>query len=337
MYTDDRRDESLTFDADLEVTIQDLVSEYVDSTADIEGWYDDVFSTLLEDEVEDEVEEQEVVEEGHQEVAEVVAEQELATEFPIEEDNGQPIRRAKKRVVNDYTLAWDIYSLGYSTGDIAKIYGTSAGSISRGIQKDGHVTRTSAETRAMVSQELPTDIIHRIIDLLNEKFDTEEERNSRFASAFGVNLYELSLYEEEDGDLQAIELQLNGELVEEYEERPLSSFTEKYKLVHKTLEDAVVKYLGKTNLETGAVKVITSVTYENGVSVRVTDSNRIKAKALVEDTVTVMVDMTDYILQGFAREVEAIYNRFDGVLGRTFVSAKLTQLGNRMVVGLENE
>lgn len=337
MYTDDRRDESLTFDADLEVTIQDLVSEYVDSIGDIEGWYDDVFSTLLEDEVEDEVEEQEVVEEGHQEVAEEVAEQELATEFPIEEDNGQPIRRAKKRVVNDYTLAWDIYSLGYSTGDIAKIYDTSAGSISRGIKKDGHVTRTSAETRAMVSQELPTDIIHRIIDLLNEKFDTEEERNSRFASAFGVNLYELSLYEEEDGDLQAIELQLNGELVEEYEERPLSSFTEKYKLVHKTLEDAVVKYLGKTNLETGAVKVITSVTYENGVSVRVTDSNRIKAKALVEDTVTVMVDMTDYILQGFAREVEAIYNRFDGVLGRTFISANLTQLGNRMVVGLENE
>ena len=324
MYTDDGRDESLTFDADLEVTIRDLVSEYVDSTSDIEGWYY-------------ELEEQEVVEEGHQEVAEVVAEQELATEFPIEEDNGQPIRRAKKRVVNDYTLAWDIYSLGYSTGDIAKIYDTSSGSISRGIKKDGHVTRTSAETRAMVSQELPTDIIHRIIELLNEKFDTEEERNSRFASAFGVNLYELSLYEEEDGDLQAIQLQLNGDLVEEYEERPLSSFTEKYKLVHKTLEDAVVKYLGKTNLETGAVKVITSVTYENGVSVRVTDSNRIKAKALVEDTVTVMVDMTDYILQGFAREVEAIYNRFDGVLGRTFVSASLTQLGNRMVVGLENE
>lgn len=337
MYTDDRRDENLTFDADLEVTIQDLVSEYVDSIEDIEGWYDEVFSTQSEAEVEDEVEEQELVEEGHQEVAEVVAEQELATEFPIEEDNGQPIRRAKKRVVNDYTLAWDIYTLGYSTGDIAKIYGTSAGSISRGIKKDGHVTRTSAETRAMVSQELPTDVIHRIIDLLNEKFDTEEERNSRFASAFGVNLYELSLYEEEDGDLQAIEQRLNGELVEEYEERPLSSFTEKYKLVHKTLEDAVVKYLGKTNLETGAVKVITSVTYENGVSVRVTDSNRIKAKALVEDTVTVMVDMTDYILQGFAREVEAIYNRFDGVLGRTFISANLTQLGNRMVVGLENE
>lgn len=324
MYTDDGRDESLTFDAELEVTIQDIVSEYVDSIEDIEGWYD-------------ELEEQELVEEGHQEVAEVVAEQELATEFPIEEDNGQPIRRAKKRVVNDYTLAWDIYSLGYSTGDIAKIYDTSSGSISRGIKKDGHVTRTSAETRAMVSQELPTDIIHRIIELLNEKFDTEEERNSRFASAFGVNLYELSLYEEEDGDLQAIALQLNGDLVEEYEERPLSSFTEKYKLVHKTLEDAVVKYLGKTNLETGAVKVITSVTYENGVSVRVTDSNRIKAKALAEDTVTVMVDMTDYILQGFAREVEAIYNRFDGVLGRTFVSANLTQLGNRMVVGLENE
>lgn len=324
MYTDDGRDESLTFDADLEVTIQDIVSEYVDSIEDIEGWYD-----VLE--------EQELVEEGHQEVAEVVAEQELATELPIEEDNGQPIRRAKKRVVNDYTLAWDIYSLGYSTGDIAKIYGTSAGSISRGIQKDGHVTRTSAETRAMVSQELPTDIIHRIIELLNEKFDTEEERNSRFASAFGVNLYELSLYEEEDGDLQAIALQLNGDLVEEYEERPLSSFTEKYKLVHKTLEDAVVKYLGKTNLETGAVKVITSVTYENGVSVRVTDSNRIKAKALAEGTVTVMVDMTDYILQGFAREVEAIYNRFDGVLGRTFITANLTQLGNRMVVGLENE
>lgn len=333
MYTDDGRDESLTFYEDLEVTIQDIVSEYVDSIGDIEGWYDEVFSTQSEDGLE----EQELVEEGHQEVAEVVAEQELATEFPIEEDNGQPIRRAKKRVVNDYTLAWDIYSLGYSTGDIAKIYGTSAGSISRGIKKDGHVTRTSAETRAMVSQELPTDIIHRIIDLLNEKFDTEEERNSRFASAFGVNLYELSLYEEEDGDLQAIALQLNGDLVEEYEERPLSSFTEKYKLVHKTLEDAVVKYLGKTNLETGAVKVITSVTYENGVSVRVTDSNRIKAKALVEDTVTVMVDMTDYILQGFAREVEAIYNRFDGVLGRTFISANLTQLGNRMVVGLENE
>ena len=325
MYTDDRRDESLTFDADLEVTIQDLVSEYVDSIGDIEGWYD-----VLE--------EQELVEEGHQEVAEVLAEQELATEFPTsEEDTGQPIRRAKKRVVNDYTLAWDIYTLGYSTGDIAKIYDTSAGSISRGIKKDGHVTRTSAETRAMVSQELPTDIILRIIELLNEKFDTEEERNSRFASAFGVNLYELSLYEEEDGDLQAIEQRLNGELVEEYEERPLSSFTEKYKLVHKTLEDAVVKYLGKTNLETGAVKVITSVTYENGVSVRVTDSNRIKAKALAEDTVTVMVDMTDYILQGFAREVESIYNRFDGVLGRTFISAKLTQLGNRMVVGLENE
>ena len=324
MYTDDGRDENLTFDADLEGTIRDLVSEYVDSTSDIEGWYY-------------ELEEQELVEEGHQEVAEAVVEQELATEFPIEEDNGQPIRRAKKRVVNDYTLAWDIYSLGYSTGDIAKIYDTSSGSISRGIKKDGHVTRTSAETRAMVSQELPTDIIHRIIDLLNEKFDTEEERNSRFASAFGVNLYELSLYEEEDGDLQAIALQLNGDLVEEYEERPLSSFTEKYKLVHKTLEDAVVKYLGKTNLETGAVKVITSVTYENGVSVRVTDSNRIKAKALVEDTVTVMVDMTDYILQGFAREVEAIYNRFDGVLGRTFISANLTQLGNRMVVGLENE
>lgn len=333
MYTDDGRDESLTFYEDLEVTIQDIVSEYVDSIGDIEGWYDEVLSTQSEDDLE----EQEVVEEGHQEVAEVVAEQELATEFPIEEDTGQPIRRAKKRVVNDYTLAWDIYSLGYSTGDIAKIYDTSSGSISRGIKKDGHVTRTSAETRAMVSQELPTDIIHRIIELLNEKFDTEEERNSRFASAFGVNLYELSLYEEEDGDLQAIALQLNGDLVEEYEERPLSSFTEKYKLVHKTLEDAVVKYLGKTNLETGAVKVITSVTYENGVSVRVTDSNRIKAKALAEDTVTVMVDMTDYILQGFAREVEAIYNRFDGVLGRTFITANLTQLGNRMVVGLENE
>lgn len=276
-----------------------------------------------------------------------------------EEDTGRPIRRVSNARNNDYTLAWDIYQLGYATGDIAYIYNTSAGSISRGIKKDGHLMRTGAETRAM-SKVSPNNfemyLIDSINDTLADKFETDEERNRAFNQAFGINLYELTLYEADDNDGEEIvslreqateqgislaQLAEQSLSSEQYAEREMTEFTRNVREVHEYVLGYARDLFGDVNVDTGALNVVTTIAYKNGVSIKVSEAHHIKAKVLEEESVSIIVNVAEYLTQDFARETEQLYRRFNQWVGQRFTKdgepATVSQLGNRMVVGIENE
>lgn len=270
-------------------------------------------------------------------------------------------RRARQTTptrANDYGLAWEIYSLGYSTGDISHLYKTSAGSISRGLKKDGRVMRTGAETKAMTKTEpdnFSVEIIDSIHQVLADKYETEEERNSAFYKAFNKNLYEVTIFEAED-EQQHIE-QLHQEATSQgisindlarqhiaeqvFVERERSEFVNNLRDLHQDLVMNVRNVFGDVNVGVGAVTVQTKLKYANGVVLTVKDAHKIDGKALDVANAVVMVNIADYIATSYERGVELLAQNFNRFVRGRFTKdgqqLSISQLGNRLVVGLDNE
>lgn len=261
------------------------------------------------------------------------------------------------RRTTDYGLAWDIYSLGYSSGEVAILYNTSAGSITRGIKKEGHVTRTGAETRRMIKtdpDEFSSTLMARINELLEDKYDTSEERNEAFLQAFGKNIYELTLHEAEDEQVALSELReqasvsgmslrdfANQDEGEVFVERECSEFVNKVKELHERVDRQAREIFGDVNVNMGSVVVESKVTYENGVILSIKNADKLDGKSLDAETVAFSIKMAEYITNGFQREVETFRGRLEVILGTVFGrngrSVRVAQLGNRLVVGLKNE
>ena len=272
----------------------------------------------------------------------------------VEEEPQQPVRR--RSTTNDYGLAWDIYSMGYASGDVAYLYNTSAGSISRGIRQDGHEMRTGAETRAMRKvhpNHFGSELIGQITELLADKFDTREEQNNAFHKAFGVNLYELTLQEadneevglEEQATSQGISLHdlVRQELEEDaYEGIPLTDYMLKVRGLHNEMERVVSDLFGDINKEVGGVTVSSKLSYENGVVLTVRDAYKIKEKAVAVDNVVMTVKVADYLIQSMERELEMLSLRFESLVRSNFRGSdgeeiKVMNFGNSLVVSLGNE
>lgn len=280
---------------------------------------------------------------------------------PVEEDEPeveeeqQPVRRRRTSSGNDYTLAWDIYSLGYASGDVAHVYNLSAGSITRGMKELGHEMRTGAETRAMRKvdpDEFSQVLLDRIFNLLEEKYDTEEERNTAFYNTFNKNIYELTLHEAEDESLELQEMQeqaniqgvtlqdyvRQGLTEEVYEERERSEFVNNVRYLHETVKDKARVMFGDVNVDVGSVDVESKVSYENGVILTVKEAYKLDGKALDMSNVVFGVQIAEFIVQGFEREIEDLINEMGRIVRLRFNNhSQVTRLGNRLVVGLDNE
>ena len=280
---------------------------------------------------------------------------------PVEEDEPeveeeqQPVRRRRSSSGNDYTLAWDIYSLGYASGDVAHVYNLSAGSITRGMKDLGNEMRTGAETRAMRKvdpDEFSQGLLDRIFNLLEEKYETEEERNTAFYNTFNKNIYELTLHEAEDESLELQEMQeqaniqgvtlqdyVSQGLTEEvYEERERSEFVNNVRYLHETVKDKARVMFGDVNVDVGSVDVESKVSYENGVILTVKEAYKLDGKALDVSNVVFGVQIAEFIVQGFEREIEELINEMGRIVRDRFNNhSQVTRLGNRLVVGLDNE
>lgn len=292
---------------------------------------------------------------------EPIVEEEPVEEEPVVEEEPTPVRRQATRTprrANDYTLAWELYSIGYSTKDVAYLYKSSAGSISRGLKNNGKQMRTGAETKAM--RKVPaTDFGHllmnKINELLDSKYDTEEAKNTAFYQAFGVNLYEITLYEAEDeqeeiesmherATTQGVSLrELAQQRLEEqaYVERERSPFVNKVRNLHQRVKDFAVEKFGDVNVGVGYVDVQTKVSYENGVVLTVNEANKVDEKSVGVENVVVTVNVAEFLEAEFVREVEALSQHFRQLVSRNFTKdgrpVTVSQFGNRMVVGLNNE
>lgn len=279
----------------------------------------------------------------------------LEEDEPVVEEEQQPVRRRRSSRGNDYTLAWDIYSLGYASGDVAYVYNLSAGSITRGMKDLGNEMRTGAETRAMRKvdpDEFSQELLDRIFNLLEEKYETEEERNTAFYNTFNKNIYELTLHEAEDESLELQEMQeqaniqgvtlqdyVSQGLAEEvYEERERSEFVNNVRYLHETVKDKVRYMFGDVNVDVGTVDVESKVSYENGVILTLKDSYKLDGKALDVSNVVFGVQIAEFIVQEFEREIEELINEMGRITRERFNNhSQVTRLGNRLVVGLDNE
>ena len=305
---------------------------------------------LQEEPVQEEpVQEEELVQE------ESVQEEPVQEDEPEVEEEQQPVRRRRSSSGNDYTLAWDIYSLGYASGDIAHVYNLSAGSITRGMKDLGNEMRTGAETRAMRKvdpDEFSEVLLDRIFNLLEEKHETEEERNTAFYNTFNKNIYELTLHEAEDESLELQEMQeqaniqgvtlqdyvRQGLTEEVYEERERSEFVNNVRYLHETVKNKARVMFGDVNVDVGSVDVESKVTYENGVILTMKEAYKLDGKALDATNVVFGVQIAEFIVQGFEREIEGLINEMGRITRERFNNhSQVTRLGNRLVVGLENE
>ena len=269
-----------------------------------------------------------------------------------------PAPRRQTRRGNDYTLAWEIYSLGYSSGEVANIYNTSAGSISRGMKKDGREMRTGAQTREMRKvnvEEFESEFIGRITDLLEEKYDNREEMNQAFHKTFGKYIYELTLYEAEDETEEINQLQeqasntgislqdLARMEVEEnrYEPRECTPFVSKVKQLYQYMSVETREKFGDVNVDTGAVDIALKLSYGNGVILTVNDENKIDEKVSKLSNASFSIGVASYLVESFGREMEQmLYDLRSWVrmhIAQEGETIPVTQLGNRMVVSLENE
>ena len=336
---------------DLQSIVQDIEnmrSEREEHGISVEQYLQQDLSEGIPTEVEVEVE-PESVEEDEPEVEEVEPE-------PVEVEP-EPVRRRRRRSSsgNDYTLAWDIYSLGYASGDIAHIYNLSAGSITRGMKDLGNEMRTGAETRAMRKvdpDEFSQELLDRIFNLLEEKYETEEERNTAFYNTFNKNIYELTLHEAEDESLELQEMQeqaniqgvtlqdyvQQGLTEEVYEERERSEFVNNVRYLHETVKDKARVMFGDVNVDVGSVDVESKVSYENGVILTMKEAYKLDGKALDVANVVFGVQIAEFIVQGFEREIEELINEMGRIVRLRFNNhSQVTRLGNRLVVGLDNE
>lgn len=265
--------------------------------------------------------------------------------------------RATGRAV-DYGLAWDVYALGYSTKEVGMLYKTSSGSVSRGIKKDGHTMRTGGQTRAMRKvpvDDFSVDLVQRIKDRLLEKYGSEAEQNSIFYEVFGKNMYELTLFEAEDEQAQVEDMEerarVEGVSLSElarrlesqktYVSKERSVFLNKVMALHQNIKKYATDLFGDVNVTVGAVEVGLKVRYENGIVLSVKDAHKVDEKALGIGSVTVVVNVAEYLHESFSREVEQLRNRFNTLASANFSKdgqpVRVTNLGSRLVVGLDNE